>query len=490
MNSKKKVVPSYEERCRAALEASKKKQRPRLFVPRSVQDFEDGGAFPEIHVAQYPRNMGNPHLSKSTMSTAIVATNNNSSSGSSSVGGVINKKTQYQDLVPMQASSASKKKDAEEDMCLPNETEERALMERTLATVLTEKKEDDHATTKEQQFISYTPRPDAPGYNPMAAPKRVIQMVRAQVDPMAPPKHIHRKAPRGPAEEFTPVLHGKPKKLSEEEKASWNIPACISNWKNTRGYTIPLDKRLAADGRGLTETTVLNTNFATLSESLYVAERQARQEVKMRAQVQHTLALQQKQTQEDHLRELAKQARQQRTNTTATTTTTTTTDATASGTTTSAEKDDDMVAAQQRERLRMQRKKERERDYRMEKLPTRGKEGEEDLVKKRKLESDRDVSEKIALGVHTASSGNNNDGVDSRLYNTSQGLDSGYAGPDDEYNTYSKPLFDQTVHANIYKPTTTVDADTQYQQYTSGTNQKFTKTQQSRTGPVQFHKST
>ena len=29
------------------------------WVPRSLDDFGDGGAFPEIHVAQYPLNMGN-----------------------------------------------------------------------------------------------------------------------------------------------------------------------------------------------------------------------------------------------------------------------------------------------------------------------------------------------------------------------------------------------------------------------------------------------
>jgi hypothetical protein len=40
--------------------------------------------------------------------------------------------------------------------------------------------------------------------------------------------------------------------------------------ENTRGYTIPLDKRLAADGRGLREDTI-NPNFSNLSESLYVA---------------------------------------------------------------------------------------------------------------------------------------------------------------------------------------------------------------------------
>ena len=30
------------------------------FVPRSVEDFGDGGAFPEVHVAQYPLDMGRP----------------------------------------------------------------------------------------------------------------------------------------------------------------------------------------------------------------------------------------------------------------------------------------------------------------------------------------------------------------------------------------------------------------------------------------------
>jgi len=28
------------------------------FIPRTVEDFGDGGAFPEIHVLQYPLNMG------------------------------------------------------------------------------------------------------------------------------------------------------------------------------------------------------------------------------------------------------------------------------------------------------------------------------------------------------------------------------------------------------------------------------------------------
>ena len=53
------------------------------------------------------------------------------------------------------------------------------------------------------QFIKYTPRPDAPGYNPAAA-QRVIQMVPHQVDPMMPPKHKHVKVRFGFFPFFSP----------------------------------------------------------------------------------------------------------------------------------------------------------------------------------------------------------------------------------------------------------------------------------------------
>lgn len=41
-----KAIPSYGKR--------------QNFVPRVQEDFGDGGAFPEIHVAQYPLDMGRP----------------------------------------------------------------------------------------------------------------------------------------------------------------------------------------------------------------------------------------------------------------------------------------------------------------------------------------------------------------------------------------------------------------------------------------------
>ena len=51
-----------------------------------------------------------------------------------------------------------------------------------------------------------------------------------------------------------------------------------------QGYTIPLDKRLAADGRGLQEVQI-NDQFAKLTEALYVAESKAREAVDMRQKV-------------------------------------------------------------------------------------------------------------------------------------------------------------------------------------------------------------
>lgn len=46
-------------------------------------------------------------------------------------------------------------------------------------------------------------------------------------------------------------MHSPPRNITAKDQADWKIPPCISNWKNAKGYTIPLDKRLAADGRGL-----------------------------------------------------------------------------------------------------------------------------------------------------------------------------------------------------------------------------------------------
>ncbi|OEU09490.1 SKIP_SNW-domain-containing protein [Fragilariopsis cylindrus CCMP1102] len=487
------------------------RKQKRLFVPRSLADFDDGGSFPEIHVAQYPRHMGNPHLKKKkkesttsssggaagvTISRAIVNVevdkDGEISYDAIVKGGTNSDKKVYSRYEDLRGGEAKA-----EDIALPTEGEETETANRTqlaFQKLLNNKmalnkpsgsamvNADTSKNIEEKtQFIKYTPRPDAPGYNPAAA-QRVIQMVPAQVDPMMPPKHKHKKVPRGPADDPVPILHAPPQKLSKEERDSWNVPACISNWKNTRGYTIPLDKRLAADGRGLREHTI-NSNFATLSESLYVAERQARQEVRLRSQVQKKLTIQEKDRREIELRELANQARLERSGVGG-----------GGGGGAVVENDDD-VAAKQRERMRKERRRERERELRQENNME---------LKKRKLEKERDVSEKIALGVHTGTGGAGE--VDNRLFNQSAGMDSGF-GASDEYNTYSKPLFDRqgVTSASIYRPTrgeTEHNADESYDKLVKGSTSKFQPAKGfsgaegdtdnnagPRTAPVQFEKS-
>ena len=73
--------------------------------------------------------------------------------------------------------------------------------------------------------------------------------------------------------------------MTAKEQQEWKIPPSISNWKNPRGFTIPLDKRLAADGRGLQDP-LINDNFAKLSQSLYAADRKAREAIEMRYQIE------------------------------------------------------------------------------------------------------------------------------------------------------------------------------------------------------------
>ena len=570
-------APSYEQRCQAATEISRlspsERKTKKLFVPRSIADFDDGGSFPEIHVAQYPKHMGNPHLHNRRNG----GTTTEGGSAGGGVGGANNKKKSLssigssisttQAIVNVEIDAQGNKdytslikggtntdktvyakhsdlkgyQPSKEELALPTHDEEKEAKNKTqqaidalLSSKIALSKPSGSAlqnasTSMNQesktQFISYTPNPNAPGYNAQAAPKRIIQMVPAQLDPMMPPKHKHEKAPPGPADDFTPVLHAPPEKLTKEERESWNIPACISNWKNTRGYTIPLDKRLAADGRGLRDDTTINSNFATLSESLYLAERNAREEVRMRALVRKRQVESEREKRERELRELAMKAREERGGWTAQSSVEeraeeyndshahpSSSDNVRSGD----EEDDDYVQinnnrednvdgisveidrkpaskpniipedsstidaeAEQRERIRQERRRERERELRLERhKPNRRSHDDEDedvAIKKARL-GDRDVSEKIALGVHTGAGGDRG-GVDGRLYNQSAGLDSGF-GADDEYTTYSKPMFDRegVTSSSIYRPTrgeAAMDADEQYNKLKSGVTSRF-----------------
>ena len=104
-------------------------------------------------------------------------------------------------------------------------------------------------------------------------------MTEVVEDPLEPPRFKHKKIPRGPPSPPPPVLRSPPRKATAQEQKEWMIPPCISNWKNNKGYTIPLDKRLAADGRGLQDVSnsLLSLALAELTLVPGSHQRQLRQ---------------------------------------------------------------------------------------------------------------------------------------------------------------------------------------------------------------------
>ena len=106
------------------------------------------------------------------------------------------------------------------------------------------------------------------------------------------------------------MLRSPPRKLTQKDMADWKVPPCISNWKNSRGYTIPIHMRLAADGRSLQHNTI-NESFADIIDSLYVAERQAKVELEERAKIQKSVDYQQYLKKEEEMRRAAMEAREE-----------------------------------------------------------------------------------------------------------------------------------------------------------------------------------
>jgi SNW domain-containing protein 1 len=101
-----------------------------------------------------------------------------------------------------------------------------------------------------ENYVRYTP-------GSSTGQQRIIKMVDVVEDPLEPPRFKGKKVPRGPPSPPAPIMRSPPRKVTAQEQKDWMIPPCVSNWKNNKGYTIPLDKRLAADGRGLQDVSAL-----------------------------------------------------------------------------------------------------------------------------------------------------------------------------------------------------------------------------------------
>ena len=294
----------------------------------------------------------------------------------------------------------------------------------------------------------------------------------------------------------------------------------------------------------------INDNFAKFSEALYVADRHAREEVRARSQMQQLLAQKEKAQKEENLRLLAQRAREERSGATPSIAGASSrpsalgmglggygssddedgSDASdaemddgragkskskgkgkapagvvpaGSGSDSDSadeEEEEDEEAIRTREAVRAEKRKEREKEMRMSNM------GSEMRAKMIAREQNRDISEKIALGLAKPSASKETL-LDSRLFNR-ESLSTGFGG-DDSYNLYDKPLFHgSTAAAAIYRPRGNQNGDDEA--YGGGTEEGIkaemgkdrfklgnatrgfegADSAEQREGPVQFEKDT
>lgn len=493
------------------------------WIPRTLEDYGDGGSFPEINCAQYPLDLG---AKKKTSGGALalqvdsegkiqydaIAKQGRDESSSKIIH------TSFKDLVPLR----NKVDAGEVDLERPSEEEVQATADRTnaaLQMVVTGQLAASRPKTVKTQrkgeptYVRYTPSNQMGEASDVSHRQRIIKMVDMPEDPLEPPKHRHRKVPRGPGSPPPPIMHSPPRKTNPKDQENWVIPPSISNWKNIKGYTVPLEARLAADGRGLQDTSI-NDNFAKLSEALYMADRHAREEVRSRSLMQQKIAQKEKEKKEDQLRQLAQRAREARyTRSPARRSRSRSVDSRRSGASSRSpprrsardrsrslsrsrrrsrsESEDENV--QERARLRKEREQDAARAMRV------GRMGRDAQMKHLERENNRDISEKIALGLAKPTA-SKEAMYDQRLFNQTAGMDSGF-GADDSYNLYDKPLFANREAANaIYKPfqgqqeevDETVENVTKGGRFDvlgrAGQGFKGAEGVQAREGPVQFEK--
>ncbi|KAG5637132.1 mRNA splicing protein [Sphagnurus paluster] len=486
----------------------------RGWKPTTPEDFGDGGSYPECHVAQYPIEMGRKKGSSgNTIALQVDSEGNVRYDAIAHQGQRPDKiiQSQFKDLVPLHYRKDLD--DSQRIMDRPSEESVQATADKTRAAleklvngkIKAAQPKNVPDSQGKTSFIRYTPGQQ----NGEGLKQRIIKMSEVVEDPLEPPRFKHKKIPRGPPSPPPPVLRSPPRKATAAEQKEWMIPPCISNWKNNKGFTIPLDKRLAADGRGLQDIHI-NDNFAKFSEALFVADRHAREEVRQRALMQQKLAQKEKESKEENLRMLAQRAREERGGiapkpTAASQAAMKSTladygsDSGSGSESEGSEEDED--ARRIRDEMRAEKRRERERELRMNNM------GAEQRAKQLARQQNRDISEKVALGLAKPTLSKESM-LDSRLFN--QESLSGNFADEDSYNLYDRPLFHgSTAAAAIYKARGNITEGNE-ESFGGGTDEGIGKAlgndrfglgqvrvgfegaseQEIREGPVQFEKDT
>ena len=222
------------------------------------------------------------------------------------------------------------------------------------------------------------------------------------------------------------------KKISYEEQKKWKIPPCVSISKNPKGFVIPLNIRLANDGRNFREYQA-NKNFAKFADVLNLAEKQVKAEIQEHNRIAQSIQIAAAMKKEQELKEAAKIARQER------------------NSFISSSINDDIENKNNSDLLSNKRKREddgkRERDE-LRYLRKKEIEYENKVERYKRFEDEgRDINDLAFLG---GGQGINNV-LDSRLYEKEGGIEN-KLDYNEDCEVYDKPLFDDKIKlSNIYK---------------------------------------
>ncbi|PTD04970.1 Pre-mRNA-processing protein 45 [Fusarium culmorum] len=425
--------------------------------PRSQEDFGDGGAFPEIPIAQYPLEMGKKGANSSNALAIQVDSEGKVKYDAIARQGHTENRiihTSFKDLIPLRQRADA----GEIDLSRPDKESVEATTERTknaLAALVSgavaaqKPKNVNIGQRKDPTFVRYTPA-NQMGDNSKKQ-DRIMKIVERQRDPMEPPKFKHKKIPRGPPSPPPPVMHSPPRKLTAEDNEMWRIPPQFQTGR--------IPRRLAADGRGLQDLAI-SDKHAQFAEAVKMAERHAREEVQQRAMMQQRLAEKEKAQKEDNLRELAQKARAERSaagrgrrDSRGSHDSRDSRDSRSRSRSYSYSESDRSDSEDEEVRERVKARQEKQRDE--ERKLRQNRMGAERRAQVMAREQGRDISEKIALGVAKPTQSKETM-YDSRLFNQTSGFDSGI----NEDNPYDKPLFAaQDAMNSIYRPRVNVDDD-------------------------------
>ena len=331
------------------------------------------------------------------------------------------------------------------------------------------------------KYLKYTPS--------NSSKSKIIQITNRPIDPLSTNHYTFQKVPHSNTDPsiFVPVMHSPQRKLTYEDQRDWKIPPCVSISRNPKGLVIPLDIRLANDGRNLKEFQV-NKNFSKFADVLFLAEKRARAEIEERNRIAESIQIKAELKKEEELREAAKQARLERKAINSGTSlsnissvNTVRSDATAEFLLGKKNERDELIREKnERNQLRALRKKEIENDRKVEMLNNNN---------KRKFgNKERDINEKIALGENIK--GNL---YDNKLYEKNINLNENDNSEDGD--VYDKPLFnDEKNIEQIYKNENDENNKKVIQKLIEKGGKMFSKGNINdlegikRNGPVQFEK--